>query len=109
MNYNMAEEGIYCTRCGCYGDHYHPDFGVICSACAMFASEEACARFTVTDDTGRIYETPFTYAEIQQRWDIGCVVDEREPDATLGDWLERADVGDQYRYQPGFCVFTRVS
>lgn len=66
-------------------------------------------RFLVKDHSGRGVAVTLLLLDIQERWDMGYSNDpESEFEDTLGEWLDRAEVGDTYENQEDNVTFTRT-
>ena len=65
--------------------------------------------FLVRDEGGRGVAVTLPLAEVLERWDAHYSNDpEDEFEATLGEWLEHAEVGDAYLHRDDNVSFTRT-
>lgn len=66
-------------------------------------------RFLVKDHSGRGVAVTLPLLDIQERWDTDYSNDpESEYEETLGEWLDRAEVGDTFENQEDHVTFTRT-
>jgi hypothetical protein len=67
-------------------------------------------EFIVRDLTGRGVTASLSLSQFAENWDLDFVKDpDDEWEQPFGEWLELAEVGDEYTHDEEVCVITRIS